>query len=144
MQRNRSMTRSPRRSAQSGFSLIEIIIVTVLIGGIVAFAASKILGGGDKAKYNLARAQVQTMAEKVQSYQMDTGTLPGSLDDLVTAPGNVSGWLGPYAKAADVKDPWGTPYVYRVPGERQAFDLVSLGADKQAGGDSVNGDIKFE
>ncbi len=144
MRRNRSITRSPRPSAQAGFSLIEIIIVTVLIGGIVAFAASKILGGGDKARYNLAKAQVQTMAEKVESYQMDTGSLPGSLQDLVKQPGNISGWLGPYAKESALKDPWGTPYEYRVPGDNQAFDLISLGADKQAGGTSVNGDIKYE
>src|SRR3546814_4106426 len=79
MQRNRSITRSPRPAAQAGFSLIEIIIVTVLIGGIVAFAASRILGGGDKARYRLAQSMVQTMAEKVHSYQTDTGSLPGSL-----------------------------------------------------------------
>jgi general secretion pathway protein G len=142
--RNRSLTRSPRPSAQAGFSLIEIIIVTVLIGGIVAFAASKILGGGDKARYNLAKAQVQTMAEKIQSYQMDTGSLPGTLEDLVRQPGSINGWLGPYAKEADLKDPWGTPFEYRVPGDRQAFDLTSFGADRQAGGDSVNGDLKYE
>src|SRR3546814_1285130 len=82
MQRNRSITRSPRPAAQAGFSLIEIIIVTVLIGGIVAFAASRILGGGDKARYRLAQSMVQTMAEKVHSYQTDTGSLPGSLEDL--------------------------------------------------------------
>ncbi len=144
MPRNRSISRPPRKAAQSGFSLIEIIIVTVLIGGIVAFAASKILGGSDKARYNLAKAQVQTMAEKVQSYQMDTGTLPNSLEDLVRQPGNASGWLGPYAKEADLKDPWGTPYEYRVPGEQQAFDLISLGADRKPGGSSVDGDIKYE
>ena len=142
--RNRSITRSPRPAAQAGFSLIEIIIVTVLIGGIVAFAASKILGGGDKAKYNLAKAQVQTMAEKIQSYEMDTGTLPNSLEDLVKQQGNVSGWLGPYAKEADLKDPWGTPMEYAVPGDNQKFDLTSLGADRKAGGDSVNGDIKYQ
>ena len=144
MQRNRSLTRGPGRAAQSGFSLIEIIIVTVLIGGIVAFAASKILGGKDRANVNLTKAQVQTLAEKVQSYQMDTGSLPNSLDDLVRQPGNANGWLGPYAKQADLKDPWGTPYEYRVPGDNQAFDLISLGADKQVGGDSVDGDIKYE
>lgn len=144
MPRNRSLTRSPRSSAQAGFSLIEIIIVTVLIGGIVAFAASKILGGKDRANVNLTKAQVQTLAEKVQSYQMDTGSLPNSLDDLVRQPGNANGWLGPYAKQADLKDPWGTPYEYRVPGDNQAFDLISLGADKQVGGDSVDGDIKYE
>lgn len=144
MRTRRSITRSPRPAAQAGFSLIEIIIVTVLIGGIVAFAASRILGGGDKARYRLAQSTVQTMAEKVQSYQMDTGSLPGSLEDLVRQPGNASGWLGPYAKEGDLKDPWGTPYVYRVPGESGAFDLVSLGADRADGGTSVDADIKYE
>jgi general secretion pathway protein G len=144
MRSNRSLTRSPRPSAQAGFSLIEIIIVTVLIGGIVAFAASKILGGKDRANVNLTKAQVQTLAEKIESYQMDTGSLPSTLADLVTQPGSASGWLGPYAKQADLKDPWGTPYEYRVPGDNQAFDLISLGADKQVGGSSVDGDIKYQ
>ena len=132
------------RSAQAGFSLIEIILVVVLIGGIVAFAATRILGGGDRAKANLAKAQVQTLAEKVQQFEMDTGTLPDSLDDLVTQPGNASGWLGPYAKAAELKDPWNKPFEYRVPGESQPFDLISLGKDGQSGGDSVDADIRYE
>jgi general secretion pathway protein G len=144
MRRNRSIARSPRPSAQAGFSLIEIIIVTVLIGGIVAFAATRVLGGGDKARYKLAESTVQTMAEKIQSYQMDTGSLPGSLEDLVRQPGSATGWLGPYAKEADLKDPWGSPYVYRVPGENGGFDLVSLGADRKDGGTSVDADIKYE
>src|SRR6476620_4846855 len=97
------------RQAQSGFSLIEIILVVVLIGGIVAFAATRILGGGDRAKVNLAKAQVQTLAEKVQQFDMDTGSLPGSLDELVTQPGNAAGWLGPYAKTAELNDPWNHP-----------------------------------
>jgi general secretion pathway protein G len=131
-------------SAMRGFSLIEIILVVVLIGGIVAFAASRILGGGDRAKANLARAQVQTLAEKVQQYEMDTGTLPGSLDALVANPGNATGWLGPYAKPAELRDPWNHPYEYRVPGDGQAFDLISLGKDGQAGGESVDGDVKYQ
>jgi len=131
-------------SAMRGFSLIEIILVVVLIGGIVAFAASRILGGGDRAKANLARAQVQTLAEKVQQYEMDTGTLPSSLDALVANPGNAAGWLGPYAKPAELKDPWNHPYEYRVPGEGQAFDLISLGKDGEAGGESVDGDVKYQ
>jgi general secretion pathway protein G len=134
----------PSRQAQAGFSLIEIIIVVVLIGGIVAFAATRILGGGDRAKVNLAKAQVQTLAEKVQQYEMDTGTLPGSLDALVANPGNATGWLGPYAKPAELKDPWSHPYEYRVPGDGQAFDLISLGKDGQAGGESVDGDVKYQ
>jgi general secretion pathway protein G len=144
MPRNRSLTRSPRRAAQSGFSLIEIIIVTVLIGGIVAFAATRILGGGDKAKYNLAKSQVQTMAEKIESYRMDTGGLPNSLEDLVKAPSNANGWLGPYAKEKDLKDPWGAQLQYQVPGDNQPFNVSSYGADGKPGGESVNGDIKNE
>ncbi|MCW5580036.1 MAG: type II secretion system major pseudopilin GspG [Luteimonas sp.] len=129
--------------SQRGFSLIEIILVVVLIGGIVAFAATRILGGGDRAKYNLARAQVQTLAEKVGQFEMDTGSLPASLGQLVTQPG-VVGWLGPYAKESELKDPWNTPYEYRVPGDGQPFDIISYGADRKPGGDSVNADIRNE
>ena len=141
---NRKRMRVGSRSAQGGFSLIEIILVVVLIGGIVAFAASRILGGGDRAKANLARAQVQTLAEKVQQYEMDTGGLPPALEALVDNTGNAAGWLGPYAKAGELKDPWNHAYVYRVPGDGQAFDLVSLGKDGQAGGESVDADVKFQ
>jgi general secretion pathway protein G len=130
--------------SQGGFSLIEIILVVVLIGGIVAFAATRILGGGDRAKVNLARAQVQTLSEKVQQFEMDTGTLPGSLEELVSAPGNASGWLGPYAKEAELKDPWNHPFEYTMPGDGQPFDLISLGKDGKAGGTSVDADVKYQ
>lgn len=156
MHRNRSMSRAPMsralisralisrapRAAQGGFSLIEIILVVVLIGGIVAFAATRILGGGDRAKANLAKAQVQTLAEKVQQYEMDTGTLPDSLSALVSS--DAPGWLGPYAKESELKDPWNHAFDYRVPGDDQPFALVSYGKDGQAGGTSVDADIAFQ
>lgn len=68
--------RRPGRRLERGFSLIEIIVVVVLIGGIVAFAATRILGGGDRARVNLAQAQVETLAQKIDNYEMDTGALP--------------------------------------------------------------------
>ncbi|MCD9030518.1 type II secretion system major pseudopilin GspG [Luteimonas sp. Y-2-2-4F] len=142
--RARTIRRGAGRARQGGFSLIEIILVVVLIGGIVAFAATRILGGGDRARVNLARAQVQTLAEKVENYRMDTGRLPNALGDLVAQPGDAPGWLGPYAKDAELNDPWGTPFEYRVPGDGRPFDIVSLGADRAAGGDSVNADIRVE
>ena len=141
---HRSRPLGSRRSAQGGFSLIEIILVVVLIGGIVAFAATRILGGGDRARVNLAKAQVQTLAEKVHQYEMDTGSLPNALGDLVTPPGGASGWLGPYAKEAELRDPWNTPYEFSAPGNSQPFDIVSYGADRKPGGDSVNADIRYE
>lgn len=131
------------RSAQAGFTLVEIILVIVLIGGIVAFAANRILGGGDRAKVNLAKAQVQTLAEKVQQFEQDTGNLPGTLQALVSDPG-APGWLGPYAKDAELKDPWNNDFVYRMPGQAGRFDVLSLGRDGQSGGSSVDADIVFE
>ena len=142
--RKRQFSGSMSKTAQREFSLIEIIVVVVLIGGIVAFAASRILGGGDRAKVKLTQAQLQTLAEKVQQYQMDTGALPPTLDALVTAPGGTQGWLGPYAKTADLNDAWMHPVLYKVPGEGKPFDLVSYGADGKPGGDSVNADIKVD
>ena len=130
------------KASQAGFSLIEIIIVVTLIALIAAFVAGKVFGQSDRAKVKLASAQVQTLAEKVQQFEQDTGGLPASLDDLVKS--SASGWLGPYVKGAELKDPWNHPYVYTAPGEGKPFDLTSLGADGQAGGESVNADIKYE
>lgn len=130
-------------SRQHGFSLIEIIIVVVIIAAIAAFVASRTLGGGDRAKVNLARAQVQTVAEKIQQFEMDTSRLPASLQELVSAPG-VPGWLGPYARESELVDPWNTPFHYQVPGQGQRFDLLSLGADRAPGGESTAADIRYE
>lgn len=144
MRNRRSQTRSPSAARQRGMSLIEIIIVIVLIGAVLAFVGSRVLGGKDRGDYNIAKAQVQTMAGKVESFQMDTGRLPNSLEELVTQPGDVNGWLGPYAKPAELKDPWGRPIEYRAPGEHGPFDLVILGKDGKAGGNSVDADIRYE
>ena len=140
--RNRNFPRIPAKASQHGFSLIEIIVVVVLIGGIVAFAASRILGGSDRAKVRLAESQVQTIAEKVEQYRMDTGELPPNLQALVTQSGNAPGWLGPYAKDGELLDPWKNALQYQVPGESGAFDVVSLGADGKPGGQSVAADIR--
>lgn len=144
MRLSRSLTRSPSPALQRGMSLLEIIIVLVLIGLVLTLVGNRMLGGADRGRANLAKSQLQTLAGKIENYQLDTGALPSRLDDLVTQPGNVAGWLGPYAKPAELKDPWGSDIEYRAPGQNQAFDLISLGADKQAGGDSYAADIRYE
>ncbi len=125
-------------------SLLEIIIVIVLIGAVLTLVASRVLGGADRGKANLAKSQIQMLADKVENYQLDTGRLPAKLDDLVSPPGGVGGWLGPYAKPAEFNDPWGHAIEYRAPGEGQPFDLISLGKDGQPGGTSYNADIRYE
>lgn len=135
---------SPSPAAQAGMSLLEIIIVLVLIGMVLTLVGSRVLGGADKGKFKLAESQIQTLAGKIENYQLDTGALPASLEDLVAAPANAAGWLGPYAKPAELKDPWGHAIEYRVPGEGKPFDLLSLGKDGQPGGTSYNADIQYE
>lgn len=144
MSRMRSMTAFHSPRSQQGFSLLEIIIVLVLIGGILVLVGSRVMGGADSGKVKLAQSQLQTLAGKVETYQLDTGRYPAQLSDLVSNAGNAAGWLGPYAKESELLDPWKNPIEYRIPGEAQHFDLVSLGADGKAGGDSVNADIKNE
>ena len=136
------MRRTPRfhRHAR-GMSLLEVILVIVLIGGILALVASRLIGGQDRANVRLAESQLITLAGKVDQYRMDTGRLPESLEQLVSASG-MQGWLGPYAKAEELNDPWGNPIQYRRPGGNGPYELVSLGAAGQAGGESVNGDIR--
>ncbi|QOY63120.1 type II secretion system protein GspG [Lysobacter sp. H21R4] len=144
MRNKRSLTRSPAAASQAGMSLIEIIIVIVLIGAVLTFVGSRVLGGADRAKANLAKSQVMTLGQKVEAFQMDTGRLPTTLDELVTAPGNAAGWLGPYAKPAELNDPWGHRVEYRTPGESGPFDLVVLGKDGKVGGTSVDSDIHYD
>jgi general secretion pathway protein G len=131
-------------AAERGFTLVEIMIVIVLIGLIATFVGSRILGASDQAKFRLAQSQIETVAGKIERYQDDVGSLPPDLHALVKAPGNSSGWLGPYASEKELKDPWNHPLEYKVPGENGAFDLISLGRDGKAGGDSVDADIKHQ
>ena len=135
MQRRRTL-----RTAQSGFSLIEILIVVTLIGGIMALVATQVFGNKDRANFRMAKTQISTVAGKIEQFEMDTGALPERLEDLVKEPGNARGWLGPYAKEADFKDPWNTPIEYRVPGEGAPFAVISLGADRKPGGSGVDAD----
>ncbi len=131
-------------SAQGGFTLIEIIIVVGLIALIGTFALNKILGGSDQAKVHLAQAEVDTLGGKIEQYQSDVGSLPPTLEALVKAPGNSAGWLGPYAKEQELKDPWGHELEYHVPGQSAPYDLVSYGRDGKPGGDSVDADIRHQ
>lgn len=128
-------------ASQSGFTLIELAVVIVLIGGIMAIAVNSIMNSRAKANYQLTQTQLNLLAEKISSYQSDVGSLPESLDSLVTAPSNSDGWLGPYTTVKELKDKFGVAIEYRTPGTDAEFEVVSLGADKKAGGEGINKDI---
>lgn len=129
------------RTAQGGFSLIEILIVVALIALIAGMVANQVFGGAAKAKVKLAQSDVTNLAGKIEQFEMDVGALPQRLEDLVKEPGNAKGWLGPYAKESALKDPWNTPYEYRVPGDGAPYVVISYGNDRKPGGTGVDGDI---
>ncbi|MGH8105638.1 MAG: type II secretion system protein GspG [Arenimonas sp.] len=126
---------------QSGFTLIELAVVIVLIGTIMAVAVSSITNNRKQANARLAVTQLNLLAQKVSEYESDVGSLPDSLDALVKEPSNAEGWLGPYVDVKQLKDPFGGMIEYRVPGTDAEFELVCLGADKKAGGDGFDKDI---
>lgn len=133
-------TRSPGARAARGFTLIEIIIVIVLIGGILAVVGGKIMSNKDNANAKLARTALTSLAAQIGMYESDVGALPEDLNALVKSPGNADGWLGPYAKESDLVDPWKKPIEYRRAGD-DSYELISLGADKKPGGEGVDKDI---
>ena len=143
MRKLRPLRPAPRRLAQAGMTLIEIIIVIVLIGGVLAVVGGMIFKNRDKANFKLAGTQVQTIGHAVEQYNSDVGDYPRSLDDLVTDP-KLNGWVGPYAKQKDLKDPFNHPLQYTVPGDGEPFDLYSYGKDGKEGGSSVDADVHYE
>ena len=132
----------PRRS---GFTLIEILIVITIIGLIMAFAASRIFGQGDEAKSRLAKAQISEIGGKLDLFKLDVGRYPSSsegLKALLQNPGGANNWNGPYVtKEEQIKDPWNRDFTYASPGQKGPYDLISLGADGQVGGEGPNRDI---
>lgn len=134
---SRITLRMPRAA---GFSLIEMLAVIVLIGIVAGIVVQQVGNRVSQGKYNAGKAQVQSLAGKIEAYSLDNGNPPSRLDDLTTRPGNASNWSGPYAKTSDLKDPFGHAFEYKAPGEHGDFDVLFLGKDGQAGGDALNAD----
>ena len=135
-----SQSHLPRLPRATGFSLIEMLAVIVLIGIVAGIVVQQVGKNVDKGKYGAGKAQVQMLAGKIEGYALDNGSPPARLEDLLTKPGNSSNWQGPYAKESDLKDPFGHAFTYKAPGEHGDFDITFLGKDGQAGGDGVNAD----
>ena len=127
---------------QQGFSLIEMLLVLGIIAFIATMLATNIFKGKGKADVKAAQAGVRKVATYVDEYYLDSGSVPSKIEDLLTKPGNVANWGGPYLKESQMKDPWGTNYVIKVPGEGgQPYAVISLGSDKTPGGTDTAADI---
>ena len=137
-------THSPR-TPQRGMTLIEILVVLVLIGIVLGIVGGNFIGRGEKAKADAAKIEIGQIGQALDLYKLEIGRYPSSsegLQALVAAPAGASNWNGPYWKKAQIpKDPWGNEYRYTSPGQKGAYDILSLGADGKEGGEGANKDI---
>ena len=127
-----------------GFTLLELLVVVVIIGLLAGFVAPLYFGQVGKSEVNVAKAQIDALEKALDQYRLDIGRYPDSelgLNALVAKPANEPKWAGPYLRKDVPLDPWGKPYLYRIPGEKHEFDLVSFGKDGQPGGAGENADI---
>lgn len=131
--------------AVSGFTLLELLVVMVIIGLLAGYVGPKYFAQIGKSEIKVTRAQLVALANALDQYRLDTGHYPSSdqgLAALNAKPANEPKWDGPYLKKAVPPDPWGNPYFYRVPGEHGGdFDLYSYGKDGQPGGEGEAADI---
>ena len=137
-------TRVGRRSEAAGFTLIELLVVVVIIGLLAGFVAPRYFSQVGKSEIGVAKAQIDALGKALDTYRLDTGHYPGSelgLKALVERPASEPKWSGPYLRKDVPLDPWGRPYVYKVPGEKGDFDLLSYGKDGQPGGTGENADL---
>ncbi|HEB91351.1 MAG TPA: type II secretion system protein GspG [Deltaproteobacteria bacterium] len=135
---------SPTR--QAGFTLIEIMAVVVIMGMLMATLAVGINGQIQKARVNTARTKIVRIEQALEFYQMDNARFPTAdqgLEALVTKtstpPVPRAFNPGGYLKEDGLKDPWGEPFRYRIPGTHNphSFDIWSLGPDGVEGNDDI-------
>jgi general secretion pathway protein G len=135
-----------RFRGQQGFTLIEIMVVVIIIGLLAAIIGPQVMGRVDDAKITKVQSDLQAIESGLTLYKLDNFRYPTTeqgLRALVEKPAdpNVRNWkTGGYLKRLN-KDPWGNDYQYASPGSHGEFDVSSLGADGQAGGEGADADI---
>lgn len=141
------MNRHRKHRAQHGFTLLEIMVVLVIIGIMATAVVLNIGGDVDKATITRARQDIATLTTAIERYKMDNFVYPSTEQGLAALkvkpnsdpePRNYK--PGGYIQKLE-KDPWGRDYQYVFPGERGEYDLFSLGADGEPGGEGANADI---
>jgi len=132
---------------QSGFTLIEVMVVVVILGILAAVVVPRIMDNPDKARITKAKQDIRALESALNLYKLDNFSYPSTdqgLEALVTAPSDLSNSSnykqGGYIRKLP-KDPWGAAYLYLSPGEHSEIDIYSLGADGAPGGSSVAADI---
>jgi general secretion pathway protein G len=142
---SRRLSRPARRTR--GFTLIEIMVVVIIIGLLAAAIVPQLMGNVDKARVAKARQDIQAIESALVMFKLDNFKYPSTdqgLRALIQQPTDptIRNWRpGGYLKRVS-KDPWDNDYLYVFPGTRGGeYDLYTLGADSQPGGEGPNADI---
>jgi general secretion pathway protein G len=143
----RLRTKKGRLHREAGVTLVEMMVVIVIIGLVTAIVVINVLPSQDVARVEKAKADIRTLEQALELYRLDRTRYPTAeegLNALVAPPASAT----PAAVAGRESyvrrlpnDPWGHPYKYGVPGKNGSYDIYSLGADAQEGGEGVNADI---
>ena len=134
--------------SRSGFTLIEIMVVIIILGILVGLIVPRFMEKPEKARIVKAQMQMESISAALKEYKLDSGEYPTTeqgLEALVEKPsiGKIPRKYPEKGYLAKIpKDPWGNDYVYTSPGEHGDFDLISYGADGEEGGEGKNGDVQ--
>lgn len=132
-------------STLRGFTLIELLVVLAILTLLAGLVGPRVLNQLGGAKSKTAGVQIADLDKSLELFKLDVGRYPTTeegLESLVKAPGNVTGWTGPYLKGGVPADPWGNPYRFANPGPNGGIEILSLGADGAPGGDGENADVR--
>jgi general secretion pathway protein G len=134
----------PLRISEQGFTLLEIMVVVVIIGLLAAAVVPQLMGNVDRAAIQRAKQDVRQIENSLNLYRLDNFRYPSTtegLQALVSNPGEANAPNWRQVLKSIPKDPWDQPYHYASPGQHGDFDVFTYGADRQEGGEGVNGDI---
>jgi general secretion pathway protein G len=134
-----------RRAVQAGFTLIELMVVLVIIGVLAALIVPNVLDRAEDARATAAKTDVNNLMQALKLYKLDNQRYPTTeqgLQALLAKPtaGPIPPNWKPYVEKLP-QDPWNHPYQYLNPGVKGEIDVMSFGADGQAGGEGKNADI---
>ncbi len=136
-----------KRKQSSGFTLVELLVVIVILMVIGTISMQTFRKEPDKARVQAARTSFSQLETALERYKLDSGRYPAEEEGLlalVNAPeGDDGSWGGPYMrKVTDIRDPWGNDYVYASPAsDGSDYELICLGADGEEGGEAFNTDL---